>query len=108
MHAVPTCPSPSRPAGRVFLGFGVGMANQVVPLYLSEMAPFKYRCGTGPQYSSPCSYGQAQVWQAAACTGVIPMSSSAPPNLLLRLPPNSLRRGGLNMLFQLAVTIGIM
>ncbi|KAL4857034.1 H(+)/hexose cotransporter 2 [Chlorella vulgaris] len=45
--------------GRIFLGFGVGMANQVVPLYLSEMAPFKYR-------------------------------------------------GGLNMLFQLAVTIGIL
>jgi sugar porter (SP) family MFS transporter len=45
--------------GRVFLGFGIGMANQVVPLYLSEMAPFKYR-------------------------------------------------GGLNMLFQLAVTIGIL
>lgn len=45
--------------GRVCLGFGVGMANQVVPLYLSEMAPFKYR-------------------------------------------------GGLNMLFQLAVTIGIL
>ncbi|KAL4451960.1 hypothetical protein ABPG75_007622 [Micractinium tetrahymenae] len=44
--------------GRLFLGFGVGFANQVVPLYLSEMAPFKYR-------------------------------------------------GGLNMLFQLAVTIGI-
>ncbi|KAL4422990.1 hypothetical protein ABPG77_005470 [Micractinium sp. CCAP 211/92] len=44
--------------GRLFLGFGVGFANQVVPLYLSEMAPFKYR-------------------------------------------------GGLNMLFQLAVTVGI-
>ncbi len=29
--------------GRVFLGFGVGCANQVVPMYLSEMAPYKYR-----------------------------------------------------------------
>ncbi|GAB4823413.1 hypothetical protein N2152v2_010459 [Parachlorella kessleri] len=45
--------------GRLMLGFGVGSANQVVPLYLSEMAPFKYR-------------------------------------------------GGLNMLFQLATTIGIL
>jgi len=29
--------------GRIFLGFGVGGANQTVPLYLSEMAPFKLR-----------------------------------------------------------------
>lgn len=29
--------------GRIFLGFGIGFANQAVPLYLSEMAPSKYR-----------------------------------------------------------------
>ncbi|KAI4384715.1 hypothetical protein MLD38_002831 [Melastoma candidum] len=29
--------------GRVLLGFGVGFANQSVPLYLSEMAPARYR-----------------------------------------------------------------
>ncbi|KAK9089495.1 hypothetical protein Scep_028577 [Stephania cephalantha] len=29
--------------GRVLLGVGVGFANQSVPLYLSEMAPYKYR-----------------------------------------------------------------
>ncbi|GFQ05168.1 hexose carrier protein hex6 [Phtheirospermum japonicum] len=29
--------------GRVLLGVGVGFANQAVPLYLSEMAPPKYR-----------------------------------------------------------------
>ncbi|XVF87586.1 hypothetical protein PTKIN_Ptkin18bG0132200 [Pterospermum kingtungense] len=29
--------------GRAFLGFGIGFANQSVPLYLSEMAPYKYR-----------------------------------------------------------------
>ncbi|KAK9914843.1 hypothetical protein WJX75_001199 [Coccomyxa subellipsoidea] len=29
--------------GRVFLGIGVGFANQAVPLYLSEMAPHKIR-----------------------------------------------------------------
>ncbi|CAK9212610.1 unnamed protein product [Sphagnum jensenii] len=45
--------------GRVLLGWGVGFANQAVPLYLSEMAPTKWR-------------------------------------------------GGLNILFQLAVTIGIL
>ncbi|XVF13205.1 hypothetical protein REPUB_Repub08aG0188200 [Reevesia pubescens] len=29
--------------GRIFLGFGIGFANQSVPIYLSEIAPFKYR-----------------------------------------------------------------
>eukprot|EP00897_Mesotaenium_endlicherianum_P008220 jgi/Mesen1/7426/ME000388S06644 len=29
--------------GRIFLGLGVGFANQAVPLYLSEMAPASYR-----------------------------------------------------------------
>ncbi|KMT00388.1 hypothetical protein BVRB_9g216930 [Beta vulgaris subsp. vulgaris] len=29
--------------GRALLGFGVGFANQSVPLYLAEMAPYKYR-----------------------------------------------------------------
>lgn len=44
--------------GRIMLGFGIGFGNQAVPLYLSEMAPFRLR-------------------------------------------------GGLNMLFQLATTLGI-
>lgn len=30
-------------AGRICLGLGIGCANQVVPLYLSEMAPYNYR-----------------------------------------------------------------
>ncbi|GAV79418.1 Sugar_tr domain-containing protein [Cephalotus follicularis] len=29
--------------GRVLLGFGIGCANQSVPIYVSEMAPYKYR-----------------------------------------------------------------
>ncbi|CAK7350725.1 unnamed protein product [Dovyalis caffra] len=29
--------------GRILLGFGIGFANQSVPLYLSEMAPYKFR-----------------------------------------------------------------
>ncbi|XP_054803921.1 sugar transport protein 1-like [Prosopis cineraria] len=29
--------------GRMLLGFGVGFCNQSVPLYLSEMAPYKHR-----------------------------------------------------------------
>ncbi|MCL7021573.1 hypothetical protein MKW94_011506 [Papaver nudicaule] len=29
--------------GRILLGIGVGFANQSVPLYLSEMAPYKFR-----------------------------------------------------------------
>uniref|UniRef100_A0A1D2AEF1 Major facilitator superfamily (MFS) profile domain-containing protein n=2 Tax=Auxenochlorella protothecoides TaxID=3075 RepID=A0A1D2AEF1_AUXPR len=31
--------------GRAFLGFGIGFANTVVPLYLSEVAPFNFRGG---------------------------------------------------------------
>ncbi|XP_040985850.1 sugar transport protein 12-like [Juglans microcarpa x Juglans regia] len=45
--------------GRMLLGFGIGCANQSVPIYVSEMAPYKYR-------------------------------------------------GALNMMFQLAITIGIL
>ncbi|ESW06232.1 hypothetical protein PHAVU_010G030000 [Phaseolus vulgaris] len=44
--------------GRIFLGFGIGFANQSVPIYMSEVAPYKFR-------------------------------------------------GALNMMFQLAITIGI-
>ncbi|KAF8409615.1 hypothetical protein HHK36_005693 [Tetracentron sinense] len=29
--------------GRILLGIGIGFANQSVPLYLSEMAPYRYR-----------------------------------------------------------------
>ncbi|KAM1004990.1 hypothetical protein ACFX13_005155 [Malus domestica] len=29
--------------GRMLLGFGIGFSNQSVPLYLSEMAPYKFR-----------------------------------------------------------------
>ncbi|XP_038883075.1 sugar carrier protein C-like [Benincasa hispida] len=29
--------------GRLLLGFGIGFTNQSVPLYLSEMAPYRYR-----------------------------------------------------------------
>ncbi|KAL6203249.1 hypothetical protein ACLB2K_026951 [Fragaria x ananassa] len=29
--------------GQILLGFGIGFSNQSVPLYLSEMAPSKYR-----------------------------------------------------------------
>ncbi|GKU95346.1 hypothetical protein SLEP1_g8717 [Rubroshorea leprosula] len=29
--------------GRMLLGFGIGCANQSVPIYVSEMAPFRYR-----------------------------------------------------------------
>ncbi|KAK3005491.1 hypothetical protein RJ639_016050 [Escallonia herrerae] len=29
--------------GRIFLGIGIGFTNQSVPIYLSELAPYKYR-----------------------------------------------------------------
>ena len=30
--------------GRILLGVGVGFSNQSVPIYLSEIAPYKYMC----------------------------------------------------------------
>ncbi len=34
---------PQLVVGRIFLGFGVGLACQATPLYLSEMAPYNMR-----------------------------------------------------------------
>ncbi|PSC74912.1 H(+) hexose cotransporter 2 [Micractinium conductrix] len=43
--------------GRIFLGFEIGMANQVVPLYLSEMAPYKYRGGLNMMFQLAATLG---------------------------------------------------
>lgn len=60
--------------GRIFLGFGVGSANQVVPLYLSEMAPYKYR-------------GGAAWWEGEGCRVAAPLLA------LLPLPPGAAAAG---------------
>ncbi|KAL6006129.1 Sugar transport protein 14 [Asimina triloba] len=45
--------------GRIFLGVGIGFANQAVPLYLSEMAPTKHRGKVN------------QLFQLTTCLGIL-------------------------------------
>jgi len=43
--------------GRILLGFGVGFANQSVPLYLSEMAPARLRGGLNIMFQLATTLG---------------------------------------------------
>ncbi|KAL4308073.1 hypothetical protein GQ457_01G035160 [Hibiscus cannabinus] len=43
--------------GRLLLGFGIGFANQSVPIYLSEIAPFKYRGGLNIMFQLSITIG---------------------------------------------------
>ncbi|KAK6263043.1 hypothetical protein QUC31_008859 [Theobroma cacao] len=43
--------------GRILLGFGVGAANQSVPIYLSEMAPFRYRGALNIMFQITITFG---------------------------------------------------
>ena len=59
--------------GRVLLGFGVGFANNAVPLYLSETAPPRFRGGLNMLFQASRSAARAVLpWggrQARAPTG---------------------------------------
>uniref|UniRef100_A0A1D2A345 Major facilitator superfamily (MFS) profile domain-containing protein n=2 Tax=Auxenochlorella protothecoides TaxID=3075 RepID=A0A1D2A345_AUXPR len=44
-------------AGRCILGFGVGFANTAVPMYLSEVAPAKYRGGLNILFQFAVTFG---------------------------------------------------
>ncbi|KDD75412.1 sugar transporter, partial [Helicosporidium sp. ATCC 50920] len=43
--------------GRAFLGFGIGAANSVVPLYISEVAPFNFRGGLNMLFQLATTFG---------------------------------------------------
>ncbi|OIV93172.1 hypothetical protein TanjilG_20835 [Lupinus angustifolius] len=43
--------------GRILLGLGIGFANQSVPLYLSEMAPYKYRGALNIGFQMSITFG---------------------------------------------------
>ncbi|CAN4077815.1 unnamed protein product [Withania somnifera] len=43
--------------GRLLLGFGIGFANQSVPVYLSEMAPYRYRGGLNAMFQLSITTG---------------------------------------------------
>ncbi|KAG8381553.1 hypothetical protein BUALT_Bualt06G0133600 [Buddleja alternifolia] len=95
--------------GRLLLGVGVGFANQSVPLYLSEMAPPKYRgafnssfqicISSGTLVAYMVNYGTEMIkndwgWRISLSTAAIPASILIVGALLLPETPNSLIQQG--------------
>ncbi|KAL6567461.1 Transcription factor stp1 [Orobanche gracilis] len=95
--------------GRILLGFGIGFANQSVPLYLSEMAPYKYRgaLNIGFQLSitigilaaNLLNYGFAKIsgslgWRLSLGGAMVPALIITVGSLVLPETPNSLIERG--------------
>ncbi|ERN00171.1 hexose carrier protein HEX6 isoform X1 [Amborella trichopoda] len=91
--------------GRVLLGIGVGFANQAVPLYLSEMAPPRYRgaisngfqfsVGIGALAANLINYGTEKIsggwgWRVSLALAAVPASLLTVGSLILPDTPNSL------------------
>ncbi|ESR34847.1 MFS domain-containing protein [Citrus sinensis] len=91
--------------GRLLLGVGVGFANQSVPLYLSEMAPARYRgainngfqfsIGIGALAANFINYGTEQIkggwgWRVSLALAAVPASILTLGALFLPETPNSL------------------
>ncbi|KAL0317624.1 UNVERIFIED_CONTAM: Hexose carrier protein HEX6 [Sesamum angustifolium] len=91
--------------GRVLLGVGLGFTNQSVPLYLSEMAPSKYRgafnvafqicIGIGQNSATLINYGTVRIkggwgWRISIAMAGVPAAFLALGALFLPETPNSL------------------
>ncbi|XP_024192043.1 hexose carrier protein HEX6 [Rosa chinensis] len=91
--------------GRILLGVGVGFANQSVPLYLSEMAPSKYRgaisngfqfsVGIGALSANLINYGTEKIeggwgWRISLALAAVPASILTLGAIFLPETPNSL------------------
>ncbi|XP_062092209.1 hexose carrier protein HEX6 [Humulus lupulus] len=91
--------------GRILLGVGVGFANQSVPLYLSEMAPPKYRgafnngfqfsIGIGALSASLINYGTEKIkggwgWRISLAMAAVPATILTLGAVFLPDTPNSL------------------
>ncbi|XP_057977055.1 sugar carrier protein C-like [Malania oleifera] len=96
-------------AGRMLLGFGIGFTNQSAPLYLAEMAPYKYRgslnvcfqlCITiGILVANVLNYFFAQLkggwgWRLSLGGAVVPALIVTVGSLVLTDTPNSLVERG--------------
>ncbi|CAA6658406.1 unnamed protein product [Spirodela intermedia] len=95
--------------GRILLGVGVGFANQSVPLYLSEMAPARYR-GTlnigfqlmitiGIFVANLVNYGTSKIsggwgWRISLAGAAVPALIITVGSLFLPDTPNSLIERG--------------
>uniref|UniRef100_A0A0D6R2X7 Major facilitator superfamily (MFS) profile domain-containing protein n=1 Tax=Araucaria cunninghamii TaxID=56994 RepID=A0A0D6R2X7_ARACU len=94
--------------GRIMLGFGVGFANQSIPIYLSEMAPPKLRGalnigfqlfnGIGVLSANLINYGTAKIdgwgWRLSLGLAGVPAVIMLVGSLFLPDTPNSLIERG--------------
>ncbi|KAG6478370.1 hypothetical protein ZIOFF_061812 [Zingiber officinale] len=95
--------------GRIFLGIGIGFANQSVPLYLSEMAParlrgmlnigFQLMITIGIFAANVINYGTAKIeggwgWRVSLALAAVPASIITIGSLFLPDTPNSLIERG--------------
>ncbi|KAK4476946.1 hypothetical protein RD792_016115 [Penstemon davidsonii] len=95
--------------GRLFLGLGIGFANQAVPVYLSEMAPYKYRGGCnmlfqlsitiGILVANGINYGTAKLktdlgWRLSLGLAALPAVAFIIGSLIVPDTPNSLIERG--------------
>ncbi|GAB4845051.1 Sugar transport protein 5 [Ancistrocladus abbreviatus] len=89
--------------GRIFLGFGVGFTDQAAPLYLSEVAPPKWRgafntgfqffLGVGVVASNCINYGTARLhwgWRLSLGLAVVPAIIMTLGGLVISDSPSSL------------------
>ncbi|KAK7351183.1 hypothetical protein VNO77_10440 [Canavalia gladiata] len=93
--------------GRVLLGFGVGFTTQAAPLYLSEIAPAKWRgalntgfsffLGIGVVVASCINYGSAKHtwgWRLSLGLAVVPAAVMTLGGFLISDTPSSLIERG--------------
>ncbi|PIA63860.1 hypothetical protein AQUCO_00201288v1 [Aquilegia coerulea] len=94
--------------GRIFLGIGVGFTNQATPVYLSEMAPPKWRgaftigfqffLGTGVVVANVINYRTAQIgswgWRLSLGLAAVPAVLMTIGALLVSDTPSSLVERG--------------
>ncbi|KAG8374852.1 hypothetical protein BUALT_Bualt10G0038700 [Buddleja alternifolia] len=96
-------------AGRILLGFGVGFGNQAVPVYLSEVAPYKYRGGLNMFFQLTITFGilcanvlnyvtaefkKVEGWRVSLGCAAVPAVIFIIGTILLPETPNSLIERG--------------